>query len=132
MCVMYCSDKLRSQEPEDFKHQFRCYLSFHLGTITLVLILSCITILELAVILLSMNLYHHELQSLLVASKIAQTVGFITYLYYMYRVSSDTRNLEIFKNKQPFLCKIGFAVGAVVGLMYILIFLQLMMCLMWM
>jgi len=79
-----------------------------------------------------MNLYHHELQSLLVASKIAQTVGFITYLYYMYRVSSDTRNLEIFKNKQPFLCKIGFAVGAVVGLMYILIFLQLMMCLMWM
>jgi len=36
--VMYCSDKLRSLEPEDFKRHFKRYLLFHLGMMMFLLI----------------------------------------------------------------------------------------------
>ena len=53
-------------------------------------------------------------------NKIIQLVLFITYLYYTYRLNKDISNPAILEHQQSLLHKIGLAVGAVVGLHYIM------------
>ena len=47
---------------------------------------------------------------------------FTTYLYYIYQISKDVTNPALLESQQSLLHKIGLAMGAVVGLVYIIIF----------
>jgi len=132
--VMYSSEKLRAIQPEESKERFTYYMTYVLGTAMFTLFLMICY--DLATgdykALLQpdghcVDLYGHPDYgtaqiglSISAINKMAQFVLFITYLYYMYKLSKNITNPAILEKQQPLLRKIGTAMGAVVGLAYLM------------
>ena len=133
--IMYCSKKLYSIQPEDKKRWAKYYIIYYLTNIMIVLLvvvgfdmandnISGVILPNGRCIYIGKHL-HDTLRITIAAAgikKIAQLVLFITYLYYTYQVNKDVTNPAILESQQSLLHKIGLAMGAVVGLSYIIFF----------
>jgi len=131
--IVYCSEKLRTIEPEDRKRWAKYYAIYCVTIVMFVLL--CIVGYDITrnningIILPNGRcIYigrhvHDTLQILfttITINKIIQLVLFITYLYYTYQLNKDISNPAILERQQSLLHKIGLAMGAVVGLSYII------------
>ena len=130
--IMYSSKKLRAIQPEESKQHFTYYMIYVLGTVMLTLFLMICY--DLATgnykALLQpdghcVSLFGHSdygiaqiVLGISAINKMAQFVLFIAYLYYMYKLNKGITNPAILTKQQPFLRKIGTAMGAVVRLAY--------------
>jgi len=131
--IMYCSEKLRRIEPEDRKCWAKYYTIYYFMTIIIVMLsmvgydiardnINGIILPNGHCIYIGRNV-HDTLQISVTASginKMIQLVLFITYLYYTYQSNKDISNPTILERQQSLLHKIGLAMGAVVGLTYII------------
>ena len=132
--IMYSSKKLRAIQLEESKQRFTYYMIYVLGTAMFTLFLMICY--DLATgdykALLQpdghcIDLYGHPDYgtaqiglSISAINKMAQFVLFIAYLYYMYKLNKNITNPAVLEKQQPLLRKIGTAMGAVVGLAYLM------------
>ena len=133
--IMYCSEKLYSIQSEDKKRWTKYYIIYYLTNIMIILLvmigydmandnISGIILPNGHCIYIGKHL-HDTLRIPVAAIGISKTVQlmlFITYLYYTYQINKDVTNPAILDSQKFLQYKIGLAMGAVVGLTFILYF----------
>ena len=129
--IMYCSHKLRRITPEQSKRYFTYYIIYHLSTIMIVFLgmvgYDMVKDNYNSIILPNGHcIYTNRHQDdtcqipIVIAgiNKMAQLTLFIAYLCYIYQLNKDISNPVILERQQSLLHKIALAMGAVVGLSY--------------
>jgi len=131
--IMYCSEKLYYIQSKDKKRWAKYYIIYYLTNIMIVLLamvgydmannnISGVISPNGHCIYIAKHL--HDTLWIPVAAiginKATHLVLFITYLYYTYQINKDVTNPAILESQQSFQYKISLAMGAVVGLTYIL------------
>jgi len=131
---VYCSEKLRTIEPEDRKRWAKYYALYYLTIVVFVML--CIISYDIArdninsiiqpdghCIYIGKHIHDTLRISITVSgiNKIIQLVLFISYLYYTYQLNKDISNPAILESQQSLFHKISLAMGAVVGLSYMMI-----------